>query len=430
MPLSARIHAVLFAALAAALNVPLLFGTLQGIDLCVSLLVAPIVAYYGWLSLRERAIRAEVVLFVLAACGGLGSCIAVALDAPDGQLLRHIASLVMILYCIGFLFAGWHASRCIPWQQRLALLVTPAAMFLIVVAAPHWVWSSRVWITPNEQAQLATTFLGGRLLGAFGVLSLAHLWCMQVALCMLGLCALNDRYLRLLCWAGLAAGLFLMLASESRAAQGLAGGLVMCFIGYNLYRRRPMLIFGIMLASAAAVIAYLPQIPHNGTRLSRTIAVAEKLQEREGGAAEVVTAEEAQFDRLVVFTGRDQLLKAAWADIRANPVFGTGFSGRIRANEPTYAREAVNSSTHIYYLTLLWKGGLLFALPLLILLLLQVKRLCQQRREWLFDRNFFMLVTIGMAFGVLALLWDILMVPSAGALAFLLLGLQTQRSSV
>lgn len=416
-----RLDYVLFLAMALALNIPLVLGSVQGIDICISLLLAPAVAWYGWKSLRDKTVRIEMVLFVLALLGGLTSCLVWQWRAPDGELLRHIASLAMIFYCIAFMFAGWQIAKVLTIQQCLMVLATSAASFLIIVAAPHIVWSTRVWVTPNEQAQLNVTFLNFKLFGTFGVLSLAHLWCIQTGLSIAGMVALRERVLRSICAVGFAAGIFLLLSSESRGAQLCAAGFIGCLLLFIAKRHCAYRLLILLVAACAVVaVSYVAQVPHNGTRLGRSIDALNNLRRDVRMPA---TEAENRFDMLILLTGRDYLITSALADIRANPIVGTGFSGVMRLNEPTYARPSSNSSTHIYYLTLLWKGGMVFAVPIFALILVQWWKLWQRRGVLLSAEYFFVTMAVAIVFGFLAFTWDILMVPSAGAFSYLLLGL-------
>jgi hypothetical protein len=77
-------------------------------------------------------------------------------------------------------------------------------------------------------------------------------------------------------------------------------------------------------------------------------------------------------------------------------------------------------------LTILWKGGVLFFLPYMALLIAFWRRaigasLPNWRENVLFIGAGFVFL-----FTILALTWDILLVPSAGGLGFFLLGAMSQ----
>ena len=64
-------------------------------------------------------------------------------------------------------------------------------------------------------------------------------------------------------------------------------------------------------------------------------------------------------------TGRTSLLQDAVGEVVRSPVFGNGFASfnRIDPNIGGRSKRSGNRTTHVHYLTILWKGGLLFFLP-------------------------------------------------------------------
>ncbi len=133
---------------------------------------------------------------------------------------------------------------------------------------------------------------------------------------------------------------------------------------------------------------------------------------------------EAPIDFESLSTGRQSLLQDALAEVKLSPIFGNGFASFGRLDPSVGARSALsgNRTAHVQYLTILWKGGLLFFLPYMALLiafwLRAIRGLLGARREDV------LLVSIGLIFlfTILSVSWDILLVPSAGALGFFLLG--------
>src|SRR5262249_10212837 len=69
-------------------------------------------------------------------------------------------------------------------------------------------------------------------------------------------------------------------------------------------------------------------------------------------------------------TGRQTLLHDSLTEVSHSPIFGTGFAsfGRIDPDVGARATTAANRTTHIYYLTILWKGGVIFFLPFMALI--------------------------------------------------------------
>jgi len=81
-----------------------------------------------------------------------------------------------------------------------------------------------------------------------------------------------------------------------------------------------------------------------------------------------------------------------------------------------------NSTAHLYYLTLLWRGGLLFMIPFLIMITIALRNAWKGRQIPMSPEWFFAACAVLMTFTFPSLLWDILIIPSAGALAWFLLG--------
>lgn len=205
-----------------------------------------------------------------------------------------------------------------------------------------------------------------------------------------------------------------MLGSQARSAQIY---LVLLAIAIGAYAwRRPSsrqlaAIAGAGLCLSAAVFAVAPA---HDTRIIRT---AKTLFSGWGTKTDTV-AERVN----VAATGRLLLLSEAAREFGESPIYGSGFApyGRYREADSGVMN---NSQSHLYYLTYFWKGGLLFGVPFSIFLGLAALAL-YRARPWrgLPDQVFASLAVV-LVFGWLAFTWDIPTVPSAGALAFLLLGL-------
>jgi hypothetical protein len=67
---------------------------------------------------------------------------------------------------------------------------------------------------------------------------------------------------------------------------------------------------------------------------------------------------------------RESLLRDSLTEVSLSPVFGTGFAsfGRIDPDVGARAVKATNRTTHVYYLTILWKGGVIFFVPYMALM--------------------------------------------------------------
>ncbi|ROM89131.1 hypothetical protein BK658_28590 [Pseudomonas brassicacearum] len=158
--------------------------------------------------------------------------------------------------------------------------------------------------------------------------------------------------------------------------------------------------------------------------------VAEQQTTKHGGgqASEVASDDTVQrFTRKAdaFATGRVELAVEGFKEVLKSPFIGNGFSGYGRYSVGDNSRSLVeNTSTHIYYLTLLWKGGLIFFVPFIAMLVINFKEAWSARpRTDGSPEYFFAWGAVFMAFGPMALAWDILIVPSAGALAFFLFGM-------
>ena len=123
-------------------------------------------------------------------------------------------------------------------------------------------------------------------------------------------------------------------------------------------------------------------------------------------------------------TGRESLLSDSLAEVRRSPIFGNGFGsfGRVDPNLGVRSLLSGNRTTHVQYLTILWKGGLIFFVPYMALIIAFWRRAIRATQpDWREDA---VMIGAGLVclFTILALSWDILLVPSAGALGFFLLG--------
>ncbi len=85
-----------------------------------------------------------------------------------------------------------------------------------------------------------------------------------------------------------------------------------------------------------------------------------------------------------------------------------------------------NRTTHIHYLTILWKGGILFFVPYMALIGAFWLHAVRGARPGMTSSAVFVLAGLVFLFTVVSLTWDILLVPSAGAYAFFLLGAMSQ----
>lgn len=399
-----------------ALCVPLVMGQYLGYELGLPFLLAPLVALSVVLN---RTV--EDKLFIMLAIAGLVSCVYWQAASEDPDLVRSMLSLTLILYSIGFVFLGRYASRLMPWQDLLRALSILSSIFGIAIAT-RLVWiDEAVRIEPDGLARLNAVFFGVPIFGTFGVLSLAHLWCIQALLVSASIVSRQSSMkLRLFSVVGLGMLLFLILSSNARSATLVIPFIALVGVVY-LYRSKALkqcLLF-FMAAFLLCFASFKFHPPMYDLRIKQMVtATPEIVSARKKDRATSVT----QADTMS--SGRIGLVRAAWSDIVSSPILGNGFRGYgAFGNYPMDYGTTNNSSTHVYYVTLLWKGGVLFLIPYLLLLALLARRLWRRRHALLRDERFFIVAACVVTFGFLALTWDILIVPSAGALAYFLLGL-------
>jgi len=124
-----------------------------------------------------------------------------------------------------------------------------------------------------------------------------------------------------------------------------------------------------------------------------------------------------------VSTGRLTIWRYAFDEWLESPIIGNGFStfGRYRIYKiPKSVTE--NTTAHLYYLNVLWKGGIIFFVPLIVLIAISFRYAWVNRmRGSSTERYFFFCAVLG-AFTFQSLIWDFLILPSGGALAWFLLG--------
>jgi hypothetical protein len=416
---------VLFVAL--CLSIPITLASAFNYDLNPAFLLAPIVIYAVFVQSDKRI----GILFFVTALGGITSCLIANWVQPDGLLARHFLGLLLMLISVSFLFLGRWLNRAdvISAIRALAVLssIFGLALSLRVILLMEPV---RIQIEPQGYAALNAKFLGLDVFGTFGVLSLAQLFCIQACLC----CALildngASRTLRLFATLGLSSLLFLIIGSDARSAQigmGLALFVLIAWMAFKPGLRSALL--AVVVASVAAAGATYVRGSHGGqSRLVSSIEILDHAatESTNGVSASPEGTAFAKGDSAVstVSNGRIDLLKSAIADITLSPLFGQGFGpfGRFASEKPKDEILA-SSSTHIYFLTALWKGGVLFAAPLFLMLVLLAHEIRKSRASFHNPRYFPIYLAVILSV-VLSVTWDILMVPSAGSLAFFLAGL-------
>lgn len=401
---------------AAPLSVPLALFSVMGYDINPSFALAPLVAWAFATAIPDKL----TVAFGLAATGGLVSVVAAHLIVPSGDPIRSLFGLVLFLIAPSFLFLGrWLAQQGVTIERLILWFAVFATVFLVPVVARLFIQDQPVRGAIGWQgfAVLNAEWLTLPVFSTFGVISLAYLIALQMILLAGALFIDIPKWLKVTFSVGLFCAAFMVLGSESRAAQLCAIWLaatagIACF-KFRSHRRAALLVVLAVVVSAGAT---LWRVPANEMRIVQSAeTVFSRMTSSSSGASRNTEMEDLS-------TGRVVLVTEGVREVLASPWIGNGFSsyGRYSASEAE-GHLADNSSTHVFYLTALWKGGVVFALPLFAFLAIAARR-ALRARPWKTPAGFFITSAILLAFGPMAITWDVLYVPSAGALAWFLLG--------
>jgi hypothetical protein len=142
----------------------------------------------------------------------------------------------------------------------------------------------------------------------------------------------------------------------------------------------------------------------------------------------VPEAEDAPVDLEKLSTGRESLLEDSLTEVARSPLVGNGFAsfGRIDPDVGARSVKSRNRTTHIHYLTMLWKGGALFFVPYMTLMVAFWSRAIRGATARVTAAAIFLGAGLVFLFTILSISWDVLLVPSAGALGFFLLGMMAE----
>lgn len=398
---------VVLASLALAIPVSLGFT-----DKPVAFLLAPFIAYAMWTARADMTTK----VFVVAGLCGLISISVVNGMAPR-NLRDNLSELVVwTMFTSSFLFLG----RLLPLKESTFWLAILSAIFLIVVTIPLLVTGDPVraiYLVETQGHGPGTSYLDVRFFGlpvfaTFGVNSLAPLFCIQAAV-ISGAIYATSRPVRLFLAAGLACATLLIIESNSRTAQGTLGLLVFAVAVFAVRRRQKI---APALAIVSALLVGGAAVGLRGMDDGRLVASVSDIL---GTGHQARWAIKKKPTMETVTTGRTTLWRAAIRDVRHSPVFGNGFAGFGQFFPVTDAEG--NTTAHCYYLTILWKGGIIFAVPFVAFIGLAFRRAWKRRNgspEWYFSAT-----AVALMFLLPSLSWDILMIPGAGALTWFLFGL-------
>ncbi|MDQ3202746.1 MAG: O-antigen ligase family protein [Pseudomonadota bacterium] len=416
----------------AAMSLPIVMFSLMGYDINPAFFLAPLIGI-AFLMNFGRTELAYIAAMVL----GLVSIFAADKLSPDGEVVRHVLSLVLIMFAPSFLFLGKYIAKEHGVGKVFYWLSVFSALFLIVVTVRIFILEQavRIYVGPLDLAAMNAEFFGLPVFATFGVLSLAHLVCLQaMVLCGTLIGGQAGRPVSSVIWFALFCATFLIIGSDSRSAQVLLVWILGSVIIYAIRHAQARLMCGAAILAMLLAFGVTYVRGMSESRLVTSIEVLSGYEEPGIAGAPSEAVEKAPAEKLVkkadqFATGRIQLAVAGVNEVSESPIIGNGFGGygRYTAEGITPGLEA-NSSTHVYYLTLLWKGGLIFFIPFVAMILLNLKDAVAGTKSTTGSaERFFAWAAVLMAFGPMVMAWDILIVPSAGALAFFLFGMLAAR---
>lgn len=404
-------HTSVLLGVSVALLVPVVLFEYAGFQVNLTLTLAPMAPLCVFLApprLRN--------LFLACTAAGLAAVGLAAVVFGTFQI-RYVLSLLLMMTPPVYYFLGWYLSaRGVRWSVLVLMLAVVSAVFVSVVALQTIVTGTQV---RAEAGVLNLTLLGWTIYGSYGVLSFTGLLVLDLFVIAAGFLAAPGRARSWLMAIGFGATVFLVTGSNARGPQ-LALPYLAVVLGLIAWFRKPararvgiLLLVGVLSAigSAARMVGNL-----------RIVDTAKQLSDRSLPATPDVPRQQIDLESLS--TGRESLLEDSFADIKKSPIFGNGFGSFGRIDRRVGERSVLsgNRTTHIQYLTALWKGGVLFFVPYMAMI--GAFWLRAIRAVGVPLRADVALVGAGVVFlfTVLAFTWDILLVPSAGALAFFLLG--------
>ena len=420
------------------LATPLVIFNAQVYDISLTFLLLPL-GIWGLVKTWSKL----SFLFIGAFIAGIASILLAEHFVPKSEVFRNVASLCLIFITAIFFFLGKYISQKYDLQKIVFWSSIFSSAFICIIAIRVLVLGQSVRIYTginSDYAEMNASFLGLKVFGTFGVISLADLILIQVFIvCSALFLSRNNSVISYLFLIPLLLGIYLVWGSESRADQLLiCWVLVSCVIyfirtksnGRKVVFSVLAIFMGISLTfisgNAAhrlesSIVNISVSTPQPSADANQSIVPTSGLIPSALSDQSKTSLSDSEFKQIdSISTGRFGLAKKAVEEFSASPLFGNGFYGYDRSLRDISTAE--NSSTHIYYLTLLWKGGVIFFLVFGLFLFFAFYEAFKSKAK---STNFIFFISSGvlLAFGPLALTWDILAVPSAGALAFYLLGI-------
>lgn len=396
---------------AAALAVPIELPEIGGYAPTLSFLLAPLVAWAVLVSLKDAVSR----MFVAAGICGLAVILISAWIKPDDRLHLDLLSLVLLMYTAGFYFLGRHLDLrfTVYFVVFSAVFLVPATLRNILTGQPVL---GVIFPEPNSDGYnvLNVEWFGWKMFGNFGILGAAHMICLQAALA-LGVAISPKRpWIRVAALSVVACSVFLIVGSDSRSS---ALSLIAIFIGAIICIAKVHMVPRRYIVSALVLVIFVAVtvVAIHGGRLMQTAhdLTSVIIHDAEGSPASGPSLDAISSNRFSLQTvAIDEFLKG--------PILGSGFSplGRY-APIPDSVRPM---TPHLFYLTVLWKGGLLFSIPFFAFFAMALFAAWQTRAWRQGPMEFMTMIAVITLFSLMALTAETPNVPSAGALAFLLLG--------
>ena len=365
---------------------------------------------------KDIASKAFIVMGLL----GSLSVLLVNVARDDNDYLSNFSSLTLIMFSISFLFVGRMLVEIHGVQKIVKYLAFSSALF-IVISGARLVFSGDPvrFIFLGEDGlgyvRLNLDLLGLPIFGDFGVISLADLilieFLLVVAYFILGH---HNIWTKIFLGLSIFIGSYVVVGSDSRGLLvSMALALLMLSFAWRKFSLRRVAISIVLALTLAASIFSITRESYSD-RLGQTIkSVNERNKE---------FAKRGSLSNLdAISTGRVLLIEDAIRDIRVSPILGTGFDGYGSLGNKASTQ---NSSTHVYYLTLLWKGGILFFLSYLVLVIGDLRKIFRRGLKGTYiEYRYFLSIPLVLGLTFLAFTWDILAVPSAGALIYFIFGL-------
>jgi hypothetical protein len=432
-----------------ALLIPLVLREYGGFQISLTLILAPLAGVCLFLA---PAILRNLFLGCLAA--GAAAILLAAMVFGTFQM-RYVLSLLLMLTPPLYFFLGWYlCARYVRFSVVLTILAIVSAAFVSVLALKAIVTGTQI---RAEGGVLNLDFFGWPIYGSFGVLSLAGLLVLELFVIAAEFLAAPGRRLSWLLAVGFAAAVFLVTGTNARGPQLVLPYLAVV-LGLVAWFRKP-----VRAKAAILLVVGLLSATYSGARMSarlRLVDTARQLSDRASSPAATPAATLAPtppaspaatpaatpgaasptprrspsgddsttarkpIDFEGLSSGRESLLEDSVADIKLSPIFGNGFAsfGRVDPQVGERSVRSGNRTTHVQYLTALWKGGLLFFLPYMALLGAFWLRAIRASALPLGADLVLLSAGLVFLFTILAFTWDILLVPSAGAFGFFLLG--------